>query len=105
MILDGKSVRLILYPGYQLKAFTVRIYGQFHVIVIQSSGPVVVVLYHTADRDIEFQFLKYLERYIYLSFSSVHQKYVRIFGKAAESRIFAFFGHFAPRVSSRRYLM
>ena len=52
---NGKTVRLILDSGDQAEAFTVCINGNFKIIVIQSSGSVMVILDHTTDRNLYSQ--------------------------------------------------
>ena len=49
MILYGETVGLVLNAGNQLEAFGMNVYGKLHVVKIDSSGPVVVILHHTAD--------------------------------------------------------
>ena len=45
---------------YQLKSFRARVDGNLHILIIKTSGPMIVVLHHTADRNIHLQLGKYL---------------------------------------------
>ena len=62
MILDGKTVCLILHPRDELKRFAVSVYRQLLIMKIQSSRPVIIILDHTADRDIQMKLLQHLLR-------------------------------------------
>ena len=49
VVLDGKPVSLILNSGDEPEAFGMPVNGNLHILVIQSPGPVVVILHHAAD--------------------------------------------------------
>ena len=55
MVLDRKPVRLVLNPGDQLKSFRMAIDWNFHILIIQSPRPVVIILYHATDRDFQLK--------------------------------------------------
>ena len=90
VVLNGKPVSLVLNPGNQLKALAVSINGNFFILEIQSSGAVLVVLYHTAYRNGKLQFVQHRQGNVYLSSSTVHHNQIREPGKTAIhiSRIF-----------------
>ena len=92
-IFDCKPVRLILYSGDQLKAL--RILGDRHflLIIIKASCPVVVILDHTTDRNIDMQCLKHFLCDIDLALSTIHQKQIRKLRKAAKFFVQLFFFH------------
>ena len=85
MILDRKTVRLVLNPCNQFKSFRARIYGDLHIMIIQPSGAVVVILHHAADGNIQMQFVKHLQCNVDLSSAAIHQKQIRKFRKTSES--------------------
>ena len=95
MILDGKTVRFILDPGDQFEAFRMGIYREFNVMVIQASGPVVVILDHAADRNVNSQFFQYRQRNIHLSAAAVHEDQIRELGKAPVLLIHLLFFQFS----------
>ena len=84
MILNSKAMRLILNSCHQFKALRPGVNGYLHVLVIQPPCAVIVVLNHSADRNIQMQFLQYLKRNIYLPLTTVHQQQVREFRKASK---------------------
>ena len=55
VVLDRKPVRLVLNPGDQLKSFRMAIDWNFHILIIQSPRPVVIILYHATDRDFQLK--------------------------------------------------
>ena len=70
---DRKAVGFILDPGDQFEAFGIPVNGQLLVLIVEPTGPVIVVLDHAADRNGKSQILKHLQSDIYLSFAAVHQ--------------------------------
>ena len=84
MVFDGKTVRLVLDPGDQLKAFGMAVDGDLHILKIQPSGPMAVILHHAADRDVQTQFPKHLKGYVHLAPAAVHHDQIREPGKAAQ---------------------
>ncbi len=67
VIFNGKAVGLILNPCDKPEAFAVTVNGDLYIIIIKSSGPVVIILYHTAHRNGKPQLIKDLQGNIYLS--------------------------------------
>ena len=82
VILNGKTVSLILDPGYQMETLTRSINGNFNIIEIHPSGSVVVILYHTTYRNINSKLSKNLPCNVYLATSAIHKDQIRKNGKA-----------------------
>ena len=55
---------------------------KFDIVIIQTSGTMVVILDHTADRNVDSQFFQYGQRNIHLSAAAVHEDQIRELGKA-----------------------
>ena len=55
---------------------------KFDIMIIQTSGTVVVILDHTADRNVDSQFFQYGQCNIHLSAAAVHEDQIRELGKA-----------------------
>ena len=51
----------------------------------------VIILHHTADRDIEMQLIKYLQCNIHLTLTTIHHQQIRKFRKAAKLCILILF--------------
>ena len=77
MEFNGKAVGLILDPCDQLEPLAVPVDGNLFIIVIQPSGPVLIILYHTADRYLQIQLAQYLQRNVDLSPAAVHHDQIR----------------------------
>ena len=54
VVLDGKPVCLILNPCHKLEALGMAVNGNLNVLIVEAPGPMIVVLYHAADRNVEF---------------------------------------------------
>ena len=65
------------------------------IMIIQTSGTVVVILDHTADRNVDFQFFQYGQGNIHLSAAAVHKDQIRELGKAAVLLIHLLFFQFS----------
>ena len=63
-------------------------------MIIQTSGTVIVILDHTADRNVDSQFFQYGQRDIHLSAATVHEDQIRELGKAAVLLIHLLFFQF-----------
>ncbi len=85
VILNGKAVRLILDPRHQPERLGMRIDRQLHILKINAPCPVIIVLHHAADRDIDPQRIQHLKGDVYLPSSAVHHDQVR---KTAEASHF-----------------
>ena len=60
VIFDGKTVGLILQTGDHVKCLSIIRKFHFFIVKIQTSGSVVVILYHAADRNVQMQLVKNL---------------------------------------------
>ena len=83
MILDSKPMCLVLDPGDQPETFGMPVNGNFLIIKIQSSGSMMIILYHTAHRNRQFQFIQHFQCNIDLPLSTIHQDQIRKLCKAA----------------------
>jgi len=52
VVLDGEPVCLILDPRHELEALGMAVDGDLNIIIVESPGPVIVILYHAADRNV-----------------------------------------------------
>ena len=77
VVFDCKAVRLVLHACDQFEALAVPVDRDFHVSEIQTPRAVLVVLYHTADRNRKIHFFKHLKRNVDLAASAVHHDQVR----------------------------
>ena len=59
------------------KPSELRVDGNLHIMKIESSGPVIVILYHAADRNVQAQLVQHLQRNIHLAPSAVHHDQIR----------------------------
>ena len=50
---DSKTVCLILDPRHELEALGMAVDGDLNIIIVESPGPVIVILYHAADRNVK----------------------------------------------------
>ena len=91
MVLDGKAVRLILDPCDQLEPLRVGVNRQLDIPKIESPGPVVVILDHSADRDRQPQLPQNILRDVHLPASAIHHDQIREHREAAEFRIHSLF--------------
>ena len=94
MVFNCKTVGFILDPGNELKALAGSVDRKFHVVKIQPSGAVIVVLYHSADRNIQSQFLQDRGGNIDLPPAAVHHDEVGKAGKTPQLCIQVLFLHF-----------
>ena len=53
-----------------------RINGQFCLLIVKASCPMVIILHHAAYRDIQMHLIKHLQRHINLPFAAI-QRYNR----------------------------
>ena len=72
---------LILNPCYKLKTFTMPVYWNFYIIIVKSPCVMVIVLNHTAYRNINMKFIKNLQCNVHLSSSTIHHYKVRVHSK------------------------
>ena len=77
VVFDCKAVCLVLHACDQFEALAVPVDRNFHVSEIQTPRAVLVVLYHTADRNRKIHFFKHLKRNVNLAASAVHHDQVR----------------------------
>jgi len=78
VIFDGKTVGFILQTGDHVKCLSIFRKFHFFIVKIQTSGSVVVILYHAADRNVQMQLVKNLQSNVDLSLTTIHHKDVRI---------------------------
>ena len=76
-------MRFVLDSGNQFKSLRTGVYGKLQVIIIQSSGAVIVIFYHAADRDGKPQLLQHRQGRVHLAPAPVHHQQIRKPGKAA----------------------
>ncbi len=60
VVLNGKAVCFILNPGDQFESLAVWSIGISTLLKYSPSCTVIVILYHTADRNLKLQFFKHL---------------------------------------------
>ena len=77
VVLDRKAVRLVLNARDQLEAFGVRVDRDFHVVVVEAACAVEIILYHTADRNVDAELLQHPKRDVDLAAAAVHQDQIR----------------------------
>ena len=80
VILDGKTVGFILHAGDQFKSLAVAVDRDLYVIIVQASGAVPVIFYHTADRDVKIQLFQNAKCDIDLT-AAVHHDQIRQFSE------------------------
>ena len=73
VVLDGEPVCLILDPRHELEALGMAVDGDLNIIIVESPGPVIVILYHAADRNVKLQFAQHTQRDVHLSAAAVHE--------------------------------
>ena len=56
VVLNGKSMGLVLYSGNQLEALAIPVNLYFFIIIVKTSCIVIVVLHHTAHRNVQMKF-------------------------------------------------
>ena len=83
MVFDSEAVCFVLDPGDQLKAFGMRVDRQFDIMEVKPPGPVVVILDHAADRDLQSKLFHNAFRDVHLPPASVHHDQVREYGERA----------------------
>ena len=83
MVFDGEAMGLILHTGNQMKSLGGLIDGDLLIVKIQPSCPVMIILDHAADRDIQMEFLQHFQRDVDLALSAVHHNHVGKPGKAS----------------------
>ena len=66
MVFNGKPMGFILDPGDQTEAFAGCVNRNLHIVEIQASRPMMIILDHTADRDAYPKLIQHLQSDIYL---------------------------------------
>ena len=77
MVFNGIPMGFILDPGNQAEAFAACVNGDLHIVEIQASRPMMIVLDHTADRYAYPKLIQHLQSDIYLPSSTIHQDQIR----------------------------
>ena len=78
VVLNGKSVGFVLQSCDHVKCLRIRREFYFLVVVVKTSGPVVVILYHATYRDIYVKIIEYLKGNVHLTFTTIHHKDIRV---------------------------
>ncbi len=91
---NRKAVCLVLNSRNQFKALTPAVNRNLFILIIKPPRIMVIILHHTADRDIQMQFIKYLQRNIHLTLTTIHHQQIREFRKAAKLCILVLFFQF-----------
>lgn len=86
----ANPVCLILDPRHELEALGMAVDGDLNIIIVESPGPVIVILYHAADRNVKLQFAQHTQRDVHLSAAAVHEDQVWEPRKASEASIRCF---------------
>ena len=90
MILYCKSMSFILHSCNQSESFRILCYRNFLIIVIQSSCSMVIVLYHSTNRNMKIKAVQNFKSYVYLTFSTIHHKNIREVTETSKFVVFFF---------------